>query len=84
MPRGGNVAKTGNLAGVDTPRDIAGSVTEFVPRTVKTKVHQKVTWRIVGDSHTVSFNVPKYLPEITVGGHLQVRLPGPPFDGRRG
>jgi plastocyanin len=63
----GNVAKTGNLAGVDTPRDIAGSVTEFVPRTVKTKVHQKVTWRIVGDSHTVSFNVPKYLPEITVG-----------------
>ena len=34
-------------------------------RRTRVKAHQKVTWRIVGDSHTVSFDVPKYLPEIT-------------------
>ena len=37
-----------------------------MPRTIKVKARQKVTWRIVGDFHTVSFNVPKYLPEITI------------------
>jgi plastocyanin len=55
-----------NLAGVETPQTIDGSLTEFVPRTIKVKARAKVTWRIVGDTHTVSFNVPKYLPEITV------------------
>jgi plastocyanin len=54
-----------NLAGVQTPPTIPGSLTEFMPHAIKVKVHQKVTWRIVGDSHTVSFDVPKYLPEIT-------------------
>ncbi len=56
----------GNLAGVQTPATIDGSLTEFVPRTIKVKARQKVTWRIVGDFHTVSFDVPKYLPEITI------------------
>jgi len=55
-----------NLAGVDTPPTIDGAMTEFVPRTIKVRTHQKVTWRITGDQHTVSFNVPKYLPEITI------------------
>jgi plastocyanin len=54
-----------NLAGVETPPTIAGSLTEFVPRTIKVRAHQKVTWRISSDGHTVSFNVPKYIPEIT-------------------
>lgn len=54
-----------NLAGVETPPTVPGSVTEFVPRNIKVKARQKVTWRLVGDEHTVSFKVPKYLPEIT-------------------
>jgi len=54
-----------NLAGVEVPPTIDGSLTEFVPRTIKVKAREKVTWRIVGAAHTVSFNVPKYLPEIT-------------------
>ncbi len=53
-----------NLAGVAVPPTVGGSLTEFVPRTLKVKARQKVTWRIVGDFHTVSFNVPKYFPEI--------------------
>jgi plastocyanin len=54
----------GNLAGVAVPPTIQGSLTEFVPRTIKVKARQKITWRIVGDFHTVSFDVPKYFPEI--------------------
>ena len=54
-------------------------------RRTRVKAHQKVTWRIVGDSHTVSFDVPKYLPEITFakdgcGGHLLSSGLGGPTD----
>lgn len=60
---------------------------EFVPRDIKAKVGEKVSWAFVG-GHTVSFDVPKYLPIFTIAkdgtvtfnpqAHKPVGSPGPP------
>lgn len=50
-----------------------GSVNEFIPDTVRTKVDEPVTWTFVG-RHTVSFNVPKYLPVFVTDDEGNVRL----------
>lgn len=53
----------GNLAGSGTPADetVLGQVNEFTPRTVEAKVNEPVTWTFIRN-HTISFNVPKYVP----------------------
>lgn len=58
------------IVGVPTPffegnRFIHGLVNEFIPRSVQTRVGEKVTWTFVG-GHTLSFNVPEYFPIFTV------------------
>jgi plastocyanin len=53
----------GNVAGAGANLDSV-SINEFFPKTITTKVNQKVTWTMAG-GHTISFNVPKYLPIIT-------------------
>jgi plastocyanin len=53
---------TGPFAGL--PSDIHGSVNEFVPRTIAAKAGQPITWKVVGN-HTISFDVPAYLPILT-------------------
>ncbi|CAN5776941.1 hypothetical protein BH24ACT2_BH24ACT2_11200 [soil metagenome] len=58
------------IVGVPTPffegnRFVHGIVNEFVPRTVETRVGEKMTWTFVG-GHTLSFNVPAYFPIFTV------------------
>jgi plastocyanin len=55
---------TGPFAGL--PLDMHGSVNEFVPRTLTAKVGEPITWKIVG-SHTISFDVPAYLPILQFG-----------------
>ena len=50
-----------------------GSVDEFVPPVVRTGVDEPVTWTFVG-RHTVSFNVPRYLPVFAVDDDGTVRL----------
>ncbi|MGH9226345.1 MAG: cupredoxin domain-containing protein [Acidimicrobiales bacterium] len=40
-------------------------VDEFIPRTIRAKVNERVTWTMVGP-HTVSFNVPPYLPQFII------------------
>lgn len=40
------------------------AVNEFTPRTIETKVGEKVTWTFIND-HTISFNVPPYSPIFT-------------------
>jgi plastocyanin len=42
--------------------NVPGAVGEFVPRTIRARVSQKLTWHIVGDAHTISFDVPRYIP----------------------
>ena len=49
-----------------------GSVDEFVPRTVAATVGKPVSWTFVG-RHTVSFNVPAYLPVFAVDADGTVR-----------
>jgi plastocyanin len=44
------------------PSDIEASINEFVPRTIHAKVDQPITWNVIGADHTISFNVPPYLP----------------------
>lgn len=44
---------------------VHGVINEFVPRDVRAKVGEKVTWTFVG-GHTISFNVPKYFPIFTI------------------
>ena len=66
---------------------------EFVPKTINAKVDEKVTWAFVG-GHTVSFDVPKYLPIFTIAkdgtvsfnpqAHQPVGGPGPPKQEERG
>ncbi|MEO7803422.1 MAG: hypothetical protein ABIS18_03040 [Actinomycetota bacterium] len=70
----GELLFTGNLAGVpvDGPNVQAG-INEFVPRTIKAKVGQKVSWTQFG-RHTISFDVPKYFPSFSIakGGKVVI------------
>jgi plastocyanin len=50
-----------------------GSVDEFVPGILRIAAGERVRWTFVG-RHTVSFNVPSYLPVFAVDGDGAVRL----------
>ncbi|MGH2704722.1 MAG: hypothetical protein ACRDJ4_06425 [Actinomycetota bacterium] len=79
-------------AGLELPLPVAGyhsgeeytvAVNEFVPRTLSVRANETITWTIVG-AHTISFNVPRYLPIYLVdGGGRVVRNPkiDPPAGG---
>ena len=56
---------TGYLAGVARDDIEMAFVDEFVPRKIRAKVGEKVTWTFVGP-HTVSFDVPPYFPEFLI------------------
>jgi plastocyanin len=58
-------ALAGPFAGL--PSDIHGSVNEFVPRTIQAKAGEPITWKVVGN-HTISFDVPAYLPILQFTG----------------
>ena len=48
-------------SGDETTNAVEGIINEFTPRTITTKVGEKVTWTFTGN-HTISFNVPPYTP----------------------
>ena len=73
-----DVAKAGNgvepaagtpvklpLSGWFAPEVEMAFIDEFIPRTIRAKVNEKVTWTFIGP-HTVSFNVPPYLPQFII------------------
>lgn len=62
---------SGPFAGLPTP--IHGSINEFVPRTIRAKAGAPITWKFIGSDHSVSFDVPPYLPIIQFGAK-SVRL----------
>lgn len=71
---GGRRFLEGNLAGLFSPQEsIDGGIEEFIPRTIRTKVGEKVTWTILG-GHTISFNVPRYFPIFEVAKDGSVKL----------
>lgn len=58
------------LIGVPVPffekdQFVNGVVNEFVPRDLRARVGEKLTWTFVG-GHTISFNVPDYFPIFTI------------------
>jgi plastocyanin len=57
---------TGDLAGFFAPKvdEVHAFGLEFVPRTIQAKVGEKVSWTVLG-GHTISFDVPRYLPIVT-------------------
>jgi len=65
--------KDGFLAGYGTAQGNGPLVTEFLPSTIHAKVGQKLTWAFVG-THTVSFDVPRYFPILTVAKNGTVEI----------
>jgi plastocyanin len=56
----------GNLSGLfSEDESIMGGINEFIPKTLNVRVGQKVDWINLG-IHTISFNVPRYFPIISV------------------
>lgn len=75
----GSVAVKGDtykkpFAGLENPSVEHAAINEFIPRTLKVKVGEKVTWSFFGFQHTVSFNVPAYFPIATVEKDGAVKL----------
>ncbi len=56
----------GNLSGLyaEDP-SLSGGINEFLPKDLEVKVGETVKWANLG-MHTISFNVPKYFPVISV------------------
>ncbi|HZN15091.1 MAG TPA: hypothetical protein VFB78_12515 [Acidimicrobiales bacterium] len=61
------------FAGFASTRSQDLLMTEFLPKTITTKVGQKVTWVQVG-VHTVSFDVPRYFPLLIIDKKGVVKL----------
>lgn len=53
------------LAGYHVAEEYSVAIDEFVPKEISTSVGEPVTWTIVG-AHTISFDVPRYMPIYTV------------------
>lgn len=54
------------LGGYHAGDNFTVAIDEFVPRTIRTRIGDPVKWTLIG-AHTVSFDVPEYLPIFTVG-----------------
>jgi plastocyanin len=46
------------------PSHVHGFVSEFIPKRITARVGEKVTWKLMGAQHTISFGVPNYFPII--------------------
>lgn len=58
---------SGNLGGLFAFEDptVHGGISEFIPRTIRAKAGEKVSWFLLG-IHSVSFDVPRFLPIVEV------------------
>ena len=66
----------GNLAGFAAMKDpfsVHAFGSEFLPATITTRVGQKVKWTVIAN-HTISFDVPRYLPILTFAKDGRVEL----------
>ena len=55
----------GNLSGLYAEESFIGGINEFLPQDIEAEAGEKVTWINLG-MHTISFNVPRYFPIISV------------------
>ena len=56
-----------NFAGYGSEKVQDVEINQFIPKTIQARAGQKVTWIFVGAGHTISFDVPSYLPIYTTG-----------------
>jgi plastocyanin len=56
------------------PTDAQGSINEFLPKTIRTRVGRPVTWKLIGANHTITFDVPRYFPIIRFARNGKVSL----------
>jgi plastocyanin len=62
----------GPFGGLFVP--VFGAINEFLPRTINAKVGERVTWKVMGWDHTISFDVPRYFPIIRFARNGEVSL----------
>jgi plastocyanin len=55
----------GNLSGLYAESSFVGGINEFIPKEIEARAGEKVTWINLGQ-HTISFDVPRYFPIISV------------------
>jgi plastocyanin len=55
----------GNLSGLYAESSFVGGINEFIPKEIEAEAGEKVTWINLGQ-HTISFDVPRYFPIISV------------------
>ncbi len=63
---------TAPFGGVAT--EAHGSINVYLPGTIRTRVGERVTWKMMGADHTVTFGVPEYFPIIQFRENGNVRL----------
>jgi plastocyanin len=62
----------GPFAGLSVP--VHGILNEMVPKTFQAKVGEKVTWKLMGADHSVSFDVPRYFPIMRFANNGKITL----------
>ena len=62
------------FAGLYAPGADHALINEFIPREIRAKVGEPITWTMLGSDHTISFDVPKYFPIVEFGTAKGVRF----------
>lgn len=63
---------SGPIAGYHAGDEFTVAIDEFVPDKIRTRVDEPVTWTVIG-AHTISFDVPRFVPvyEVTEDGTVE-------------
>lgn len=62
----------GPFAGLTVP--VHGILNEMIPKTIRTDVGEKVTWKLMGADHSISFDVPRYFPIMKFANNGKISL----------
>jgi plastocyanin len=62
----------GPFAGLTVP--VHGILNEMVPKTIRTDVGERVTWKLMGADHSISFDVPRYFPIMRFANNGKISL----------
>ena len=69
---GGGTEVEGPFAGL--PGEEHTAINEFLPKVIRAKAGEPITWKMMGSDHTISFNVPRYFPIMEFQKSGSVRL----------
>lgn len=54
----------GPFAGLYSPEISHALINEFIPKQIRAKANEPITWKMLGSDHSISFGVPRYFPII--------------------